>query len=181
MADIRSFPPIAGASARLLILGSIPGKASLEANQYYAHPRNLFWPIMADLLGCGPLPDYASKVQMLLKANIALWDVMKSCFRPGSLDASIAKESIVANDFKAFFGRHPFISHVFFNGAAAEQAFRRLVLPELDGYSLICQRLPSTSPAHAGMTFQQKLDCWRMITCVPRDGKSAFQISTSTS
>lgn len=161
MADIQSFPPIANRKARLLILGSIPGKASLEAGQYYAHPRNQFWPIMAELLGNQNLPDYQAKTQMLLKANIALWDVMKSCYRPGSLDSNIAKDSIVANDFKTFLATHHAISHIFFNGAASEQSFRRLVLPNLACHSLIFQRLPSTSPAHAALSYQQKLQCWR--------------------
>ncbi|MDD2761520.1 MAG: DNA-deoxyinosine glycosylase [Methylomonas sp.] len=163
MADIASFPLIADAKAHVLILGSIPGKASLEAGQYYAHPRNQFWPIMAELLEKAPLPDYDAKVQLLLAANIALWDVMKSCFRPGSLDAAIAKQTIVANDFVTFFETHPAISHVFFNGAASEQAFRRLVLPNLNDFTLHYQRLPSTSPAHAALSYPQKREHWRAV------------------
>ncbi|MCQ8104960.1 DNA-deoxyinosine glycosylase [Methylomonas sp. SURF-2] len=163
MSDIRSFPPIAGKNARILILGSIPGKASLEAGQYYAHPRNQFWTIMAELLACGPLSDYPGKTQALLDANIALWDVMQSCYRPGSLDAAIDKSSVVANDFKSFLADHPHIRQIFFNGATAEQAFRRLVRPDLLKPDLHLQRLPSTSPAHAALNFQQKLECWRVI------------------
>lgn len=163
MSAIQSFPPIAGKQARILILGSIPGKASLEAGEYYAHPRNQFWTIMAELLGCGPLPDYPSKTQALLDANIALWDVMQSCYRPGSLDAAIDKSSVVANDFKGFLASHPQIRHIFFNGATAEQAFRRLVLPDLLKPDLHLQRLPSTSPAHAALNFQQKLSCWNIL------------------
>ena len=163
MAAIQSFPPIADANARILILGSIPGKASLDAGEYYAHPRNQFWPIMAELLQCGPWPDYPAKIQTLHHANIALWDVMQSCYRPGSLDAAIAKDSIVANDFNRFFKTHPHIQQVFFNGTAAEQAFRRLVLPSLTGQTLVLQKLPSTSPAHAAMSYAQKLASWRLI------------------
>jgi len=163
MADIRSFPPIADAAARLLILGSIPGKASLEAHEYYAHPRNLFWRIMADLLNCGPLQDYRSKTQALLTAHIALWDVMQSCYRPGSLDAAIDKNTIVVNDFNVFFASHPKIDRVFFNGATAEHAFRRLVLPQLANPALTLQRLPSTSPAHAAMSYSQKLAAWQAL------------------
>ena len=169
MADIQSFPPIANENARLLILGSIPGKASLEAGQYYAHPRNQFWPIMAELLGATALPNYAAKKQLLLAANIALWDVMKSCYRPGSLDADIAKESIIANDFQTFFADHLGITHVFFNGAASEQAFLRLVQPSLDCHTLTFQRLPSTSPAHAALSYRQKLQCWRTALQVVLD------------
>lgn len=163
MSNIQSFPPLAGKNARLLILGSIPGKASLEANEYYAHPCNQFWRIIAELLDTEPLTTYPGKTQALLDADIALWDVMKSCYRPGSLDAAIDKKSIVANDFKGFLADHPQIKHIFFNGATAEQAFRRLVLPNLDKPMLYLQRLPSTSPAHAAMSFQQKRDSWRVI------------------
>lgn len=163
MSDIQSFPPIIGPNARILILGSIPGAASLAANEYYAHPRNLFWRIIADLLDTDPLLDYSSKTQALITAQIAVWDVMKSCYRPGSLDAAIDKQSIVANDFNALFKNHPQIQQVFFNGATAEQSFRRLVLPGLNCLPLSLQRLPSTSPAHAAMSYQQKLAHWRMI------------------
>lgn len=163
MSAIQSFPPIIGPNARILILGSIPGAASLAANEYYAHPRNLFWRIIAELFHTEPLLDYSSKTQTLITARIALWDVMKSCYRPGSLDAAIDKQSIVSNDFKALFISHPQIKQIFFNGATAEQSFRRLVLPGLNGQPLSLQRLPSTSPAHAAMTYQQKLACWRVI------------------
>lgn len=163
MSAIQSFPPIISPDARILILGSIPGAASLAAKEYYAHPRNLFWRIIADLFNTGPLQDYPSKTQALLNAQIALWDVMKSCYRSGSLDAAIEKKSIVTNDFNALLKNHPDIQHVFFNGATAEQSFRRLVLPKLNHQPLNLQRLPSTSPAHAAMTYQQKLAHWRMI------------------
>ncbi len=163
MSDIESFPPIIGPNARILILGSIPGAASLAANEYYAHPRNLFWRIIADLLDTGPLLDYYSKTQALIAAQIAVWDVMKSCYRPGSLDAAIDKQSIVANDFISLFKNNPQLRQVFFNGTTAEQSFRRLVLPGLKCLPLSLQRLPSTSPAHAAMSYQQKLAQWKII------------------
>lgn len=163
MSAIQSFPPIIGTNARILILGSIPGAASLAANEYYAHPRNLFWRIIADLFNTGPLLDYTSKIQTLLNAQIALWDVMKSCYRPGSLDAAIEKKTIVINDFNDLFAKHPDIQQVFFNGATAEQSFRRLVLPKIHCLPLNLQRLPSTSPAHAAMSYQQKLAEWSRI------------------
>lgn len=164
MSDIQSFPPIANENATILILGSIPGKASLEAGEYYAHPRNQFWRIIAELLNTEPLIDYPRKTQSLLDAHIALWDVMHSCIRAGSLDAAIDKKSVVANDFKSFLANHPQIKQIFFNGATAEQAFRRLILPDLIKPTLYLQRLPSTSPAHAAMSYQQKLSCWSLIT-----------------
>jgi hypoxanthine-DNA glycosylase len=163
MSDIHSFAPIAAPNAKIVILGSIPGIASLTAGEYYAHPRNLFWQIIADLLNSPPLQDYPSKIQMLHNAQIALWDVMQSCYRPGSLDAAIDKDSVIANDFNNFFKTHPQIQQVFFNGAAAEQAFRRLALPSLAKKTLILQKLPSTSPAHAAMSYQQKLESWKLI------------------
>jgi double-stranded uracil-DNA glycosylase len=158
-------PPIENPAARVLILGSMPGIASLRARQYYAHPRNQFWPIMGQLLSTElTVLSYSLRVQSLITAGLALWDVLQACQRPGSLDADIAPASIVANDFAAFFQGHPAISHVYFNGAAAAQYFNRHVQPQLTQRALIFQRLPSTSPAHAGMNFQTKLAAWRAIT-----------------
>lgn len=163
MTEIFSFPPIAGADARLLILGSMPSKASLEANQYYAHPRNLFWPILGELVGASPAMEYAERARVLMANGIALWDVLKSCRRPGSLDADIDKASMVTNDFAAFFASHPQIRQVFFNGATAEHSFRRHVLPGIKAETLQLRRLPSTSPAHAALSYHQKLESWRVI------------------
>lgn len=163
MTTIYSFPAIVGNNARILILGSIPGKASLQAGQYYAHPRNQFWPILGELVGASPELEYVERTRILKSEGIALWDVLKSCYRSSSLDADIDKSSMVANDFADFFVGHSNIRHVFFNGATAEQAFRRYVLPEINGDELVLQRLPSTSPAHAGMSYQQKLQSWEII------------------
>ena len=107
MSLAQSFPPVADSSARVLILGSMPGAASLTAHQYYAHPRNAFWRIMGDLIGAGPDLPYAQRLERLKAAGIALWDVIAECHRPGSLDSAIVGESVVANDFSAFFGRAP--------------------------------------------------------------------------
>jgi double-stranded uracil-DNA glycosylase len=163
MTDVFSFPPIAGADARLLILGSMPGKASLEAKQYYAHPRNLFWTILGELVGAYPAVDYADRTRVLTANGIALWDVLKSCRRSGSLDADIDKSTMVANDFAAFFAAQPNIKRVFFNGATAEHAFRRHVMPTVKAETLLLRRLPSTSPAHAALSYHQKLESWRVI------------------
>lgn len=160
----QGFPPIENPSARVLILGSMPGIASLRAGQYYAHPRNQFWPIMAALLERDLIAlPYPARVQALIDARIALWDVLRSCRRPGSLDADIAPDSIIANDFAAFFVRHPAISHVFFNGATAEQQFKQRVQARIALPQLHAQRLPSTSPAHAALNFPAKLKVWRSI------------------
>lgn len=166
MSEVCSFPPIARADARVLVLGSMPGVASLSAGQYYAHRRNAFWPIMGALLGFDPAAPYAQRLAALQAAHIAVWDVLQSCTRPGSLDASISRESEVANDFPLFFRQHPHIGHVFFNGTAAEAAFRRHVLPQMaqlvqNGPAMT--RLPSTSPANASFSFDRKLAAWRAL------------------
>lgn len=148
----------------MLILGSMPGLASLTAGEYYAHPRNAFWRILGDIIGATPDLPYAQRVMLLRAYGLALWDVLRSCQRPGSLDADIAPESMVANDFAGFLARHPRLDLIAFNGATAEQCFRRHALPGLDAATLArltLHRLPSTSPAHAGMPYEHKLALWR--------------------
>jgi hypoxanthine-DNA glycosylase len=164
---IQGFPPLARPRARLLVLGSMPGVASLAAGEYYAHPRNLFWPIMAELLGFDPKASYAKRTAALSAAGIALWDVVGSCVRPGSLDAAIDDDTLVANDFAAFLGQHQRIARVCFNGRKAESAWCRHVRPELPPTRKLDYRLlPSTSPAHAGMSYRRKLQVWRSaIAC----------------
>lgn len=159
----HGFPPVADSAARLLILGSLPGDASLRAGQYYAHERNSFWRIMGDLLGAGPAQPYEQRLEKLGAAGIALWDVIAACERFGSLDSDIVNSSVCVNDFSAFFAVHCNIERVFFNGGAAETNFRRLVLPELQGIELELVRLPSTSPAHAARSYAEKLAAWSAI------------------
>jgi TDG/mug DNA glycosylase family protein len=165
MARIRGFPPIARPGAVTLILGSMPSRESLRQQQYYAHPRNSFWPILCQLFGLEPL-DYTSRAEQVSRRGIAIWDVLKTCFRSGSLDSDIDDSSITTNDFGDFFLHHPSIERVFFNGAKAEAVYRRHVLPTLPVKysSLTLQRLPSTSPAHAGMTVAEKMKAWKVIT-----------------
>lgn len=159
---VRSFAPVAAPDARLLILGSMPGVASLSAGRYYAHPRNAFWPILGQVLGLAPEASYEQRLQALRAAGIALWDVLQSCERPGSLDGAIARDSIEPQDISGFLGAHPRVRSILFNGAAAEQLFRRHVLPGLiAAQDLRLVRLPSTSPAHAGMGGHEKLERWR--------------------
>lgn len=155
--------------ARVLILGSMPGVASLQAGEYYAHPRNAFWRIMGDIAGATPELPYAQRLQLLRAHGIALWDVLQSCERPGSLDADIVPDSMRANDFAGLFASHRQLRRIIFNGAAADQCFHRHVLPGLIARDIISAqdaqlmlwRLPSTSPAHAGMPYTQKLALWR--------------------
>jgi TDG/mug DNA glycosylase family protein len=158
-----SFPPIESRAARVLVLGSMPGAASLLAGRYYAYPHNAFWPIMGELFGAGPDVDYRKRIPILKRTGMALWDVMASCVREGSLDTAIDEASIVPNDFPAFFDAHPRVKHVFFNGAKAENCFHRYVLPQLGDRRLHFARLPSTSPAHASLSLPQKLEAWRVV------------------
>ena len=162
MTTIQSFPYITKPDTRILILGSIPGQASLDAHHYYAHPRNAFWKILSVHLHIDPDTPYPQRCQALCDHRIALWDVLHSCTRPGSLDADIIEDSIAPNDFNTFFRDHPHITHVFFNGAKAEHAFNKHVLPNLhpDHAHITYQRLPSTSPAHAAMHFDERLRQW---------------------
>lgn len=164
VAHIYSFAPIADRNARILILGSMPGRASLTAGQYYAHAQNAFWRIISELLQLDPASPYEVRVQALKSARIALWDVLRSCKREGSLDSMIEADTQTANDFRTFFRAHPQITHVFFNGAKAEACFRQHVLRGIDGRATRCYtRLPSTSPAHASLSYARKLEAWRTI------------------
>ncbi len=160
---VSSFPPVAAADARVLVLGSMPGVASLAAQRYYAHPRNAFWPLMGELLGFDPQLEYAARLDALKQASVALWDVLGHCERPGSLDADIVAGSAVANDFAGFLRSHPRIATVFFNGNTAALAFRRHVLPTLGGPALRFLTLPSTSPANAGIPLTRKRAAWQAV------------------
>lgn len=158
MRRIQSFAPIENVDANILILGSIPGVASLRAGQYYAHPGNHFWRIIGELLDIDPVAPYDSRVQALKSAGIALWDVLHSCLRNGSMDSSIDKESIAPNDLAKFLCDHRKITHVFFNGSKAEECYRKYMKP---AGSIEYLRLPSTSPANASVSYERKLDAWR--------------------
>lgn len=167
MSRIESFPPIVSEKSNVLILGSMPGEASLKAGQYYAHPRNAFWPIMGKLFGAGPSLPYGERVARLDSAGVAVWDSLQACIRLGSLDSSISAE--VANDFPAFFAKYPRITHVYFNGSKAEMVFRRRVLPSFRDTQHVFTRLPSTSPAHAAMPFDEKVQAWSVVRAGPED------------
>jgi TDG/mug DNA glycosylase family protein len=155
----KSFAPVSNTDAKVLILGSMPGQYSLSEQEYYAHPQNAFWKIMDKLVGTKSEPSYEDRLDALLVSGIALWDVLDSCKRKGSMDSDIKNE--IANDFAAFFAQHPHITHVFFNGAKAEQSFEKFVLHQQNLPPLQRQRLPSTSPAHARINPEEKLKIWR--------------------
>lgn len=161
MTAITSFAPIEGESARVLILGSIPGIASLSAGQYYAHPQNAFWKIMGKILDISPTAAYQSRIEALQCANIALWDVLESCFRPGSMDAAIDLNTAKTNDIAALMRRQPDLQIICFNGSTAEKIFKQRIQTSLGNVSIKYIRLPSTSPAHASISFDDKVDAWR--------------------
>jgi len=142
----------------------MPSRESLAQRRYYAHSRNSFWPIVSSLLNFTD-NNYRKNTDLLTQNGVAVWDVLKTCFRTGSLDSDIDDSTIVANDFQQFFRHHPNISRVFFNGAKAESVYLKHVLPKLDGAAarLKLHRLPSTSPAHASMSLEQKKNAWREI------------------
>lgn len=161
---LHGFPPVESGYARVLVLGSMPGAASLRARQYYAHPQNAFWRIAGELFGFDPIAPYAVRTATLAASGVALWDVLMNCARTGSMDANIEPETIVCNDFAAFFARHPLVARVFFNGTTAERLFMKHVRPHLaHGPELRCVRLPSTSPAYASVPYAEKLRAWRAI------------------
>lgn len=159
------FPPVAGPDARVLVIGTLPGPESLRQQQYYAQSRNSFWRIMGELVGAGPDLPYPRRLEVLVGHRMALWDVCAAAERVGALDAAIRRASVVPNDFMAFFRDHPSIELVCFNGQTAANLYRRLVVPQLPvEFAVIEQRvLPSTSPAHAALSFERKLERWRVV------------------
>ncbi len=159
---VRSFPAVAGRGARVLVLGSMPGEASLAARQYYAHPLNAFWRLAGDIFGAPRSLPYRARLRLLTSNGVALWDVLASCRRKGSSDSAIRRSSIMVNDIAGFLEKRPGIRKVLFNGAKAEECFRRYVLPGLRcAARLELARLPSTSPAYASMNYAAKLKAWR--------------------
>lgn len=160
---VQSFPPIAGPDARVLVLGSMPGVESLRRAQYYAHPRNAFWPIVGDLFGFDSERPYEERVTALRAARVALWDVLAHCVRPGSLDADIRDE--VPNDLPGFLAEHAGVHTIAFNGQKAATAFEKHVAPAIPERlpDLWLERLPSTSPAHASLSRADKLERWRVV------------------
>lgn len=164
MTRVTAFPPIIGRQPRILLLGSLPGVASVRAGEYYAHPRNLFWPIMGALFGASPLLSYAQRVHALEAAGVCVWDVLAEATRAGSADAAIEPATARAHDIRGLLLRHRGLRIVAFNGVTAAQLYRRLVLPGLppeQAGSLRHVTLPSTSPAHASVDGAAKLRAWR--------------------
>jgi hypoxanthine-DNA glycosylase len=154
----RSFPPFADERSRVLVLGTLPGEESLRRAEYYAHPRNLFWPILFALFGGAPTPDYRQRVAFLVAHRIALWDVCAAGEREASADSSIRREA--PNAIDALLDRYPQIRGVTFNGSGAERLYDRHFRRRP---RLLYLALPSTSPAHARLGFEAKLARWTAL------------------
>lgn len=154
---IFSFPPVVSKDSRILILGSVPGVKSLEKQQYYAHPQNKFWRIIFELLDETFSESYEDRMNVLKKHHIALWDVIDSCERKGSLDSEIRNEE--ANRVKELLEEYPNIQAVFSNGQKSYKNLQRM-LGKDHGYSIFL--LPSTSPLHT-MAYEKKLEAWKKI------------------
>jgi double-stranded uracil-DNA glycosylase len=160
----HSFPPIVAASSRVLILGTMPGDESLRQQQYYAHPRNQFWRILAEIYHV-PFPEtYPEREALVLQKQLALWDVVQHCEREGSLDQAIRKA--VPNDFQRLFTHYPTLRAIIFNGQKAHDLFEHKVVKQqlLDGAEHLPRLLmPSTSPA-ATLPISAKIERWRQIS-----------------
>ena len=165
MSDIDGFDPIISENSSVLILGTIPSEASLLRQQYYGHSRNAFWPIMGALFDFDPEHCFQRRRDLLIENGIAVWDVLQSCNRLGSLDSSIKLATIRTNDFAGFFTEHKCIQRIFFNGRMAEKLYQKRIFPILNNrFSYLeYQSLPSTSPAYAALKFEQKLEAWKVI------------------
>lgn len=158
----QGFAPTGKATARVLVLGTLPGGRSLASNQYYSQPGNLFWPLMGHLFGAGLATPYDVRLKVLADHGVALWDVCRAAVRPGSLDSAIDQASVVPNDLAGFYATHPNLQRVCFNGLEAARLFQRLVHPVLGGshHHLDYVVLPSTSGANAAISFEEKLQRW---------------------
>jgi len=158
-----AFPPIMGQQAHSMILGSMPSRASLAQQQYYANPRNTFWWIISNVFEIDQNLSYSDRAQALADKGVVVWDVLFDCERPGSLDSAIKRDSEVVNDFELFFTEQPELNRAILKGAMAEKIFRRHfpLLFSSNSTKISWYRCPSTSPAHASMSARQKLDEWR--------------------
>jgi TDG/mug DNA glycosylase family protein len=156
--EVRSgLPPRCDSRLRVLVLGSFPGERSLAQHEYYAHPRNAFWPILGELLGFDPRAPYTERIDRIAQAGIGLWDVVDTCVRPGSLDSAL--RAVRPADIASLARAAPELRGILLNGAAAHTLFLRHVAATLDA-RLACRRMPSTSPANAALGHAAKRDAW---------------------
>ncbi len=160
---VQSFAPVIAPHCQVLVLGSVPGQASLNAGQYYAHPRNLFWPIIGEVCGVELSSNYRQRLQQLINTGVGLWDVLAACIRSGSLDSAIDRQSEIANPIAQLLNQHAEIAVVALNGGKAAQLFDRHIFASIDDrkrQQLQILRLPSTSPANASQSLQFKKQAW---------------------
>lgn len=165
-ARVSSFPPQVAADCRVLILGTVPSRRSLELRQSYGHAQNFFWPLMGELFDAGPELEYHERIARLHARGVGIWDVLKQCERPGSLDSSIVPESEVPNAIPRLLREHASIRAIALNGGKAQQAFRRHIVPQLDDalrMRIEILALPSTSPANASIPRTEKQRRWREL------------------
>jgi TDG/mug DNA glycosylase family protein len=162
-----SFPPVVDGRSRLLVLGTLPGEESLRRQEYYAHPRNLFWPIAFALFDASPSERYEERLGFVLQRGIALWDVCGSAERVASADTAIRAE--MPNAIPELLQSHPAIRAVAFNGTAARRLYDRHFTPRPD---LTYFALPSTSPAHARLGLAEKLAEWNALRRFLEDGRT---------
>ena len=158
MQKISSFPPIIKKDSKILILGSIPGVKSLEMQQYYAHPQNKFWKIICEIFNEDFTTDYAERIKILEKHHIALWDVIDTCERKGSLDSEIRNEE--ANKIEELLQNFPNIKAIFCNGQKSYKNLQKILGKKFRMPIIV---LPSTSPANAGLSYFDKLKSWYII------------------
>jgi hypoxanthine-DNA glycosylase len=155
----KGFGPIAGGTPRVLILGTFPSEESLKQHRYYAHPRNLFWDMIAAICGTGKNEDYEKRCECARREGIAIWDVLKSCDREGSSDGQIRSGRFIPNDIGRFLFDHP-VKVIFFNGTKAALLFKQHIDLSILPSQPRLVTLPSTSPAHAALSGQKKLERW---------------------
>lgn len=157
MNKCRSFLPVIDKNSKILILGSMPGVKSLDEKQYYAHPNNRFWKLIGLILNCFEMEklDYDKKLKILLENEFALWDVIKSCERKGSLDSNIQKET--KNDIEKLLKTYN-VKKIFLNGNKAYNAFKKYFPDILNEYK--CYKLPSTSPANVKYKLDDLYKIW---------------------
>lgn len=162
---LKGFSYCADLNARILILGSMPGVKSLADQEYYAHPRNVFWEYMEKMFGVSRTEPYEKRLKGLCSHNIALWDVLDQCQRQGSLDSAIKKENMKVNDFSSFFLHFQKVNTIFFNGKKAADLFEKHVKtdPDLMINHFHYTTLPSTSPANASIKYEEKLKQWMQV------------------
>lgn len=160
---LQGLAPIVGAAPTLLILGSMPSVASLQKQQYYGHPRNAFWPMLARLNNFCLSEDYALNVLQAKQHRIAVWDVIGECVRPGSLDSAIVKGSERINTIPAFLEAHSGIRRIGLNGGLAAKLFERHCLAQISAERYEIYNLPSTSPANAAINFAEKCRRWQPL------------------